>query len=198
MQNTDSTSAMIMVCPHCQKTVEIRAFLKPSTVAVKPEMPGALRDPLQDLTPDQLKMVVTAKENGIMEKFRECVEFVKQGQTPKSMERFFVTVLKTSQVKTVPRSALAVFDNLSDHGEVQYFTSQGVGIVIANGSIRAFVPNSLVFGSSVKIKARGGGIKTLSPYDETTLTDWFDAKRFFSLGQRLSFADIKTKSYGGK
>ena len=153
------------------------------------------KNPLADLSEQQLETIEVARRTGVLEKFKECVMIVKGGQAPKSIDRFYVQVMKTAVQKVVPRFALDLFRELSLDGQVQFWVSQGIGFIIADGTVQAFVPTDLVYGGK---KNLGGPAHIQTSGDEVELRKWLGSKgKRFTIGQRLDFTATRKKSMGG-
>src|SRR3989344_703314 len=96
----------VLQCPHCQKMITV--VVRTQIEQILP-WSGDASDPLACLTDAQKKTVEVAKQAGILDMFEEVVRIANAGQIPRSMERFFVTFLRTAVTKVIPRFALDFF-----------------------------------------------------------------------------------------
>lgn len=135
-------------CPHCGQQISISIN---SEVAV--EIPNDTfteeRDWKENLNEDQIAFVESARATGILEAFGFAVRRAKDGHTPKSIEKFFLTVLRTITPRAIPGWALEHFMRENNGGRIVFYSSQGIGLVTVDGYIRQFVPLDIVAGRSI-------------------------------------------------
>lgn len=177
-------------CPHCGKVIQVitRQFLLATAEGKPHEAIPIEPDPLAGMSLQQKAIVELAKRTGLFLQFTECVRQVLDGQTPKNLEKFLVTILKTSTRLTIPRACLEVLRREFGDQLVEYWMAQNIGIVVAGGSIRLFVPSQIVMGG----RTRGQGPMRITSKPEPELLEaWMRGKgKPFSLGQRFSFGDL--------
>jgi len=146
-------------CPCCQTILEIRLSVTLDQVAIKEgnsefECKPNIKEPF--FTTDEKKILKYATANGILAGFVEVVKLVKSDSLPGDMEKFFLMVLTTMKPRLLPKFALNRF--IEDFpGTIDFYASQGIGIVISSGEIKRFVPTELL--GSAKIKGIGVGTK---------------------------------------
>jgi hypothetical protein len=146
-------------CPCCQATLEIRLSVTLDQVSTKEgnsEFECALNSQEPIFTADEQKVLKYAKANGIYAGFVEVVKILKSDSLPGNIEKFFLTVLATMKPRLLPKFALNRF--IEDFpGTIDFYASQGIGIVVSSGEIKRFVPTELM--GSAKIKGIGVGTK---------------------------------------
>ncbi len=186
-------SVIPTVCPHCQKPI---LLVMDSWHAELSNGELMKKDYLKDLSPEQLKLLEYAQRTNLVESFRKCVAFARAEQIPKSIERFFITIMRTAVPKAVPRFALERFMTLCGLGvHVEFYTSQGIGIVVGGGQIRAFVPTELVLGKKLDFQ---GAVHLRPRATEADLDDWLTKEdHLLTLGQRLNFGTSRVTARGG-
>lgn len=165
-------------CPHCGKLIRIENLIETKII----EAEEGNIDWRHALSKEELAILSIAEENGALAKFSHTVHIMKAGRnedSPKSMERHFLSFIRTSAPRQIPRCALNIvlreLDYRNEKGKrVDFLCAQGIGMIIVDGIISSFVPAELLLGKSVK-GARG--IK--APVPEQELEDWFrDSNRF--------------------
>lgn len=201
METDDSNSngQLVFSCPHCRKDSIIKikfacGGVDPLNGEPKPAL-GLRNASLENLSREQKDLILAAHKTGIIKIFDKCVRIVKSDQIPNSMDKYFVTIMRTCVQKAIPRFALDLFRKKCTSSNVELWTSQGIGILVSNGLIRSIIPVELVFGKSFS----GGNGKAQfiqKAAEPEELEQWLN-ENIFSLGQRVSFSQTHTKALGG-
>ncbi|MEO8638019.1 MAG: hypothetical protein ABI430_03925 [Candidatus Taylorbacteria bacterium] len=179
---TEITKKKVLECPHCKGLVEV---VMGTEIVHLQRYSEAMYGSLMDLAPSQQSVIELIEQPGLMKSFAESVRFVLGDESPKSIERYFATFLRTVQLETIPRFALDLFlKELTPHGKFQFWISRGVGAVVIGNVLRAFVPVELVLGTPAR--------STATPANPTQLKNWLNAEgRKLTADQQLAFSQVR-------
>lgn len=191
----DRKKHRIFPCPHCANPIEIT--LRTEIVGV--DIPD---DPLKIgwrsmLTPDQLAIVELVEKSGMLKAFEDVVQRVHPpSHLPKDIARFFLTFLRSVVQKRIPTATLFQFRKAFQGTNVEFWTAQGVGVVIADKSLRAFFPLTAVFGKSIRAFGKKSGTAFQIPPDEKELSEIIRTRFGFVSGKGVFFDAMRKKSIG--
>lgn len=177
-------------CPHCDGliTVTVRTDVLATQAGVE-----EVTDWTRGLTASQVQIVERAHQNGVLKVFAETVKIAKADHVPHCMERFFLTFLRTTIAKTVPKFALTQFMSEYPGARITVLVSQGIAAVLADGFIRHFVPSALMSGQSVR-PIGGGGAKARLAAEPTELNNWVRTKYGYVPADSAEFMDVLRKT----
>lgn len=192
-------------CPHCGEMCSLPVsiqVLEPEKFIESEDSECETFDPYRGLTADQRDIVVSAERGGILEAFGQaCAN--RNGaveQTPRRLGKFFVTFLRTARPKIVPGFVLRHYIQ-QFNGQIEFWGSQGVLGVVADGKLRAFLPLAMAAGMKVK-KVAGGGMDArrmnarLSAED-AEFQDWVKTRHGYVPSEcRVFMAEIRKRSIG--
>lgn len=187
----------IVMCPHCQKELRIDVC---STVTGARTMeehelsfgPDQWKEGLSD---SELALIKQAQISGLLKAFGEAVEQRGGMSSPRSMERFLVTFLRTMAVSRVPEYVIRHYNAEYGRRPLEFWQGQGVCAVIVDGRIRAFVPLQIFKGHMVK-SVRGENTKRMGG-DEQTLQAWTKTRFGYVPDSAVVFArELRRKSIG--
>ena len=179
---------MKIVCPCCQKTISFSVNI--TEIYEFTDMEHGPDWWKNGLTSEQLDVIARATKSGIVEALRVAVEKTPTIHTPKSMERFFLALLKTMRPKRVPQFALDAF--IAEFGgQIAFWSAQGMGLVTSNGAICMFIPLGIVTGVAIG----GSSVRMNAP--EYEVSNWIRTRMgYVPRSCRLFLEEMKNKSYG--
>lgn len=202
-------------CPYCHNHLQFRLVVKVNAVQPTPsgaevaERDGrvlAESNKNNSLSGDELKVQAESqrlqrlmqfyKDSGIFDAFIEIAEELKAHQMPKNRETFFLNWLRTCvKASLIPKFALRKLINEFNDELIEVQHSQGIGAVISDGTLRAFVPMHLLRGEVIRA---GGGSNTKL---RTSATDagvehWIRTKHGYVLGSSVMFQELKRQAKG--
>lgn len=187
-----------LTCPHCHEAISIGVSIN-AIALLEPGLHDAEQDRVNWLAalPENQRLVLElAKNAGLLEAFQQAVERAKEGQVPRSREKFFLTWLQTVRPVVVPRFAVDRIINLVGHRPLTFFSAQGIMGVAVEGHLRLFLPSVLIMGVTRKTgvgRARPGLDVTMRPLDDWIRTRWgyvANAGITLDLMRKRSFGDF--------
>jgi len=136
------------ICPHCKEEIFVRIDLAVAE-SLKREQLFEPKDWKTGLESDQLDMVQNCKDAGIMDAFAQAVS--RSGRDkPKMIESFFLSFLTKARPKAIPRDILRHFITLFPRKTINFWSTDGIGAVLADGDLKMFLPSRNVIGAKVK------------------------------------------------
>ena len=183
---------MKTICPHCGTIIAVQVEITDVT-----EFTDAPTEPnwwKVGLTTEQLQIVENARAKGMLDALQSIIKQMPNTR-PKSIERFLISVLKTSVVKRIPEFALNIF--IAEFGGlISFYSAQGVGIVASDGIIRMFCPISLVAGASLRGFGVGGAKRRLSA-EAGPLRDWLRTRSgYVPISSPMFIDELHRRSIG--
>ncbi len=182
---------MRIVCPCCAKDIifELEA-LNPREYEDGSRADGWWKN---GLTIEQLGVIEKAQANGMLEALKVAVSKTPI-HTPKSMERFFLTFLKTARPKRIPKFALdALIAEFG--GQIELWSAQGVAGVISDGALVMFVPLEILCGASVSASGGSGAFRVKA--SENEFYAWVKTKMgYVPSGRGLFLEEMRRKTIG--
>lgn len=185
-------------CPCCGERIAIDIWVNINSIEKADEKPVSevekeIINPNR-LTNDEQELIDYSKKNGVFDIFLSVVKTVKFNEMPINMEKYFITFLKTSSQKMIPEFALKIFYR-EFGGQISFYASQGIGVVISDGVIKMFIPTQIVGGKKVR------GIMTnrkinLSA-DEGKVEEFIKTRYGLVGGKGAMFEMMRNKSIGG-
>jgi hypothetical protein len=180
-------------CPACGTVLELA--LRCTAFEVVTPRPNA--DPDHDTTPEH-EVITAARRADLLEPFFRTVRVVKRDQPPKDLDAFFVTFVRGLTQRIIPAYAMKAFNALFDSRPLNYYTSQGIGVVVVDGYMRLFVPNRDVVGTRLKT---AGTTKqtthTLKIDDgEVKLQEWIHTRWGYVAGTGALYEQLHNRSIG--
>lgn len=204
-------------CPNCGEHLQFRLSVKVNGVqrtltAEEHAERNGMSEPMQKIprlaapkivdhqyAAEQLRLqrlVQYYKDTGILAAFLEIVSELKAHQMPQDQETFFLNWLRTCTVASlIPQLALRKLINEFDDGRIEVQHAQGIGAVISDGKLRAFVPMHLLRGEI--IRAGGGSntkLRTLAT--DAGVDNWIRTRHGYVLGASLMFQEMKRQAKG--
>lgn len=137
-------------CPHCDKQIRVNINFEIEASFVDEDADGF--DWKERLEPHEITIVETAMSTGIYKAYASAVERSAPNQEtpPKATPAGFLRFLRLAVPKIVPRWALDQFIREFRPAQVQVMASNGVGMVLADNSVRWFFPSCLTMGQQIK------------------------------------------------
>jgi DNA-directed RNA polymerase subunit RPC12/RpoP len=183
----------VIACPKCDHRFMVNVRVEVSDLMLTED--GLQLSPTRTLTDAERKFMEEAREARLFEPFAKAVELAKAGQVPRDMERFFMTVMKTAAARKVPPFALERFRREYPRSRIDFWVSQGIGILLADGAIRQFVPADLVTGRTIK-SLGGDSVKTKTNATPEGLEEWTRTRFGYVVGRGAFFDALRQKSIG--
>ena len=184
-------------CPTCGSVLELTLVCK-SKVIVEGRPVEAL--PARTRTAAEQDVLAGARRAGLLEPFAQTVAFTKQDQVPKDMDAFFLTFVRGLTQRLIPQYAMEAFNTLFDYRPLEYHTCQGIGVVIVDGYMRLFVPNTQVVGTAVRSLNNHGskGVRRALKVDDgkEKLREWIRTRWGYVAGPGALFAHLHKRSFG--
>lgn len=106
------------------------------------------------LSEAERRVLQEAKEVGLLAAFKQAVEEEKGAQAPQNIGKFLFEFLMNARLDVVPRFVMDEYKDAFD-GRVDFYSSQGIFAVTADGAMRAFFPKSRLVGRGVKRNVAG-------------------------------------------
>jgi hypothetical protein len=178
-------------CPHCGASVRVCLQVE---ARLEVDL-GAPKTTWKDALPEKSRHYLeAASSSGMLSAFEQCCKHIRSSP-PSDVERFFLTVLKTCRPKTIPKHALDAF-KAAFPGHIEYYSAQGVGIVVAEGVIRLFVPVHLTVGESIRTLA-GTNMRVRADANLGELLDWMKTRWGYVPAQcKLFMTTLRRASLG--
>ncbi len=176
-------------CPHCGKAIRLAIRTEIVEVAASGEQVD-WRTGISEL---EQQAVQFAKDSGIFAAFSEVVRRVKSATLPQRMEKYWLNFLKSVRHKAASKFALDCLSKEFGGARIQVLALDQIGMVLADGIIRAFIPSEIVEGR--KIAARGKA-KARLPFDEGAFSDWIRTRFGYVAGKGAMFEALQQKSIG--
>lgn len=205
-------------CPNCHERLQFRVGVVVTSVQSPPTPEeAAIRD---GLPPPLVKAVVKSqeekvvdhqmaaenlrlkrlvqfyKDSGIMSAFLEIASELKSHQMPKDTDTFFLNWLRTCVVASlIPKFALRKLINEFNDEQIEVQHSQGIGAVISDGTLRAFVPMHLLRGEVIRAGG-GSNTKLRTSATDAGVENWIRTKHGYVLGSSVMFQELKRQAKG--
>lgn len=142
------------------------------------------------------RLVQFYKDSGIMSAFLDIASELKAHQMPKDTDTYFLNWLRTCVTASlIPKFALRKLINEFSDEQIEVQSAQGIGAVISDGTLRAFVPMHLLRGEV--IRAGGGSntkLRTLAT--DVGVDNWIKTKHGYVLGTSVMFQELKRQAKG--
>lgn len=159
------------------------------------ELQGASeKDWKQLLKPEQLQVLDDAKQTGVLQSFEVATKAAKVDQIPRNIERFFLNWLRAAKPMSIPSFALDQFVRDFNKARIQFCGAQGIGVVLANGIIRQFIPTHVVVGRAIRDNT--GGLRARVDAEKTKFNNWTRTRFGFVAGKGALYENLKRCSIG--
>jgi hypothetical protein len=186
---------MKLLCPCCGEEItfglaitEVRKF---ETVEQGPDWWKS------SLSPEQINVVERAQINGLLDALKTAMSKAvnTQAAPPRSVERFFLTLLKTMRPKRIPKFCLdALYAEFG--GRIDFWSAQGIGIVLSDGAIVMFVPLDVVVGTAISPTGSSGRTIRMDT-KESEFYAWIKTRMgYVPTGKGLFLEEMRRKSFG--
>lgn len=185
-------------CPHCGQPVEVAIRTEIINVRI-PGTPIRAADGSNYSTKVPLKryeqdVVELAKTTGTLDIFVRVVALTrKESQLPRNMERLFITFLRNARKKKAIQPTLKYFSRELAPARIDFYAAEGIGVVLADGEIRGFLPSALITGGQ---KLSSQGLMLASGNGATNFDEWFKTRFGLVAGKGAFFAAMQAKSRG--
>jgi|SRR6185369_4209678 len=186
------------VCPKCSEPLTVRvkltgSFIQRDTQERTPPKAQQSARPQSQIDADE-RFIEDARASGMLAAFEECVQQLNERQRPSNTGEFLLTVLRTYGEKVVPRAVLERYKS-EFGGRIDFWSAQGVIVVLSDRIVRAFVPHHLIFGAAIR-DARGKARGTLGT-DEQRFDLWVRGKHGYVPADAKIFADAMAQRTRG-
>ncbi len=135
----------VLECPHCHNKLKVVTRVEIVDLVLASEL-----DPHFGLSDREKAVLEDAKSIGIISIFSSVTAYAKGPDAPRQIDGFFLTFLRTTNARRVPRFALDYFLEALGPGRFQFWQGQGIGAVVIDDLIRAFIPLDIVIGTMAK------------------------------------------------
>lgn len=147
-------------CPSCGASLGVKLKISAGVVRMMDEEAQTVTDVKQAIAklPNDVASVQAlrleqdfindAERSGLLKAFEQAVVEDKPTNIPSDMRKHFLAFFRTAAAKQVPSFALDYFKDQYD-GRLQFWSSQGVMAVTADGIVRHFVPLRFISGASI-------------------------------------------------
>lgn len=203
-------------CPVCDAHLQFRLSVKvnavqetltteehaelaglPEPLKKTPKAFAKMDDPQRTAAQMRLKRLVQYYEDtGILQAFLDIASELKAHQMPKDTTTFFLNWLRTCTVaQLIPKFALRKLINefKDEYIEVQH--AQGIGAVISDGVLRAFVPMHLLRGEVIRAGG-GSNTKLRTSATDAGMDNWIRTKHGYVLGTGALFNEMRKQAKG--
>jgi len=158
----------ILSCPHCLNPIEIIAQTE---IAMNISDGFNKIDWRSTLPPDQLAIIESAEKSGILKAFEDVALRVNQTNPPKNIAKFFLIFLRSAVQKRISTAILFRFIKMFSGAKIEFWSAQGLGVIVADKQLRAFFPLATVAGKSVRAVGKKSGSVIYIPPDEEELQE---------------------------
>lgn len=203
-QDTDGVSTANWIdCPHCAGKVLVefktRVYIQSAKTASEAESvpPGELKAKAwrDGLSQQQVSILDHAIRTGLLASFVATLERGPHHGMPKNTEKYFLEWVKMARSRMIPEWALNEFKGLYPGKFIEFYGSNFVGGVIADGEIMLFLPIDLI--SGLKLKTTMGGIKSMAPPEVSGVRQWLRTKMGYVPAEaRIFLAEARKRSIG--
>lgn len=183
----------VRLCPHCGKPIKVIISTEIMEFGDASDVAGNLTWKA-GLDPEQIRIVEEAKASGLFEIFETTVRERISTQTPKNIEKFFVTFMQTAVLKTVPHRILIHFIKMFDKAKIEFWCAQGICIVVADGYIRAIMPQDVIVGKNIAVLGRQKKRVSLPADLESFYQRVANEAHYLDNGQRTKFSILQRDS----
>lgn len=190
---TDYKKRRIFPCPHCANPIEV---VLRNEVEVDIPNDSARVDWKSTLTPDQLAVIESVEKSGVLKSFEDVVRRVKPVDPPKNISRFFMIFLKTAAQKRVSAETILEFKKMFSGKNIEFWSAQGLGVVIVDKQLRAFFPLAVIAGKSIRAIGKKSGSAFFIPPDKKELSEIIRTRFGFVNGKGIFFDAMRKKSIG--
>lgn len=140
----DYQNSPAFACPYCNTSLQARYHVTVIEVL-------RLDTPVEPIistswnsirfTEAEVNLLELCRANGLIDIFTRVVreQVFNEGQTPKVMDRYFISFLRTAQRKDLPKPILDEFIR-EFPGRIEFWKAHRIGMVISDGRICRFVP----------------------------------------------------------
>lgn len=175
----------------------LRYGLPPPLVKASKDHPEKVVDHQMAAENLRLKRLVQFyKDSGIMSAFLEIASDLKSHQMPKDTDTFFLNWLRTcTTALLIPKFALRKLINEFKDGQIEVQHSQGIGAVISDGTLRAFVPMHLLRGEVIRAGG-GSNTKLRTSATDAGVDNWIRTKHGYVVGTGVMFQELKRQAKG--
>lgn len=182
----------VFFCPHCGG--EVGVSLRVEVIDVYIPVAKTFDNWRLELNPGQIEVVDRAKETGLFDAFTSVARHAIPDKTPRNMERFFASWINRAVSRAIPRFALDLYVKEFENATIGYFMAQSIGMVVAKGFVRCFVPDVLVSGQAIRASTRQK--KGIIPASEGNLLEWVRTRNGYVIGHNEFFEAMQKKSKG--
>lgn len=136
------------------------------------------------------------KDSGIFPAFIGVAAELKSHQMPKDTETFFINWIRTTtKAHLIPKFALRKLISEFNDGQIEVHHAQGIGAVISDGTLRAFVPMHLLRGEVIRAGG-GSNTKLRTTATDAGLDNWIRTKHGYVVGTGAMFSELKKQAKG--
>lgn len=185
----------LIECPHCQTVIKVDLQVTIKRAGFIDEVEGASHEDWKKLlSPEQLQVLEDAKQTGVLTSFETVTKTAKSDQIPHNIEHFFLNWLKTAKPTLVPSPMLQQLIRDFKGARIQFYSAQGVGVILADGAIRQFIPTHMVVGKAIRNPS--GGLKARIHAEKSEFDHWIRTQFGFVAGKGPFFETMKKRSIG--
>jgi hypothetical protein len=187
-------------CPQCGAILEFTLRFHGVTVlGQQAERPPSAPQARQGTAAEQ-DVLAAARRAGLLEPFIQTVRYVKRDQVPNDLEAFFLAFVRGLTQRLIPGYAMEAFSRLFHHRPIEYHTAQGIGVVIVDGYMRLFVPNTSVVGTKMRSlnNQSSSSVKRTLKIDDgkEKLREWLHTKWGYVASEGALYEHLRTRSFG--
>lgn len=186
-------------CPNCKARIQF--LLRVKVYGVKEVSPEEDTDTTNrtrmkaEANAEQREIVELAKQEGVIEALRQAVE-ASSTSKPRDIEQFFLTFISNATRTSTPEFALrqCLVDKTDAKGNLELYTLNGIGAVLADGVFRVFMPTELIQGKPLKRLGVKGGAPTSK--ETTTLEVWVKTRYGYVVGRGAYMSELRRRAIG--
>lgn len=176
-------------CPNCDAKLKLVGEFAGMHVEVWDDEAGEF-DWEATLAPSQIETLRVAESTGLLHAFTEARKATPQ-DTPKNMGKVFLDFLSMARPKYIPSFALNHF--ISEFGgRIEFHVSNGVGVVLSDNALKAFIPSEIVQGAA--LRQFGTNRKSRAEAIPERMFEWMRTKRGLVPVDTPNFMDALRKN----
>lgn len=182
-------------CPHCGTILELKLQCK----AIEVVDPAALGDRSAATNAAEHAALMAARQGGLFAPFRQVVAVAFPDNPPTDLEAFFLTVVRSLRQRLIPNYALAILKERFPSQHIAYYSGQGIGVVVVEGSLRLFVPNQVVLGTRMRqLNQKGTRIPVMLKVEDGAikLQAWLQTAQGAVAGAGAPLHTVRNPAFG--
>jgi len=164
-------------CPACGTRLGFKVRITTSAVALDTQTVTESQSPInrgekwmEALNESERRIITEAEHAGLLNAFKQAVIDEKGSLAPGNMRKFLMEFLRSARSAIVPRFVLEEYLDVFGPARLDFYSSQGIFAVTADGVTRAFFPKSRFAGRGKKPSVAGA--MPMQFRTEARMTEW--------------------------